>query len=101
MLRKFHATQLEKHGMSRAMINVLQGKSNNAVDDVYFIEDENTLRNEYLRAMDGVLIYTDVKEITMYSPEYQKMEAENKTLKEREDKLKSIMERLERLEQMD
>ena len=101
MLRKFHATQLEKHGMSRAMVNVLQGKSNNAVDDVYFIEDEETLRNEYLRAMDGVLIYTDVKEITMYSPEYQKIEQENKKLKERDDKLNDIMRRLKILEQGD
>ena len=99
MLRKFHATQLEKHGMSRAMINVVQGKSNNAVDDVYFIEDENTLRNEYLRAMDGVLIYTDVKEITMYSPEYQKMEAENQQYREQQDKLDDLMRRLEILEQ--
>lgn len=101
MLRKFNATQLEKHGMSRAMVNVLQGKSNNAVDDVYFIEDEDTLRNEYLRAIDGVLIYTDVKEITMYSPEYQKIEQENKQLKERENKLNDILHRLEILEQGD
>ena len=101
MLRKFHATQLEKHGMSRAMVNVLQGKSNNAVDDVYFIEDEDTLRKEYLRAMDGVLIYTDVKEITMYSPEYQKLEKENKKLKSRDEQLNDIRRRLEILEQGD
>lgn len=101
MLRKFHATQLEKHGMSRAMVNVLQGKSNNAVDDVYFIEDENTLRNEYLRAMDGVLIFTDVKEITMYSPEYQKMETEIKQLKSRDDQLNELVRRIEMLEQGD
>jgi hypothetical protein len=101
MLRKFNATQLEKHGMSRAMVNVLQGKSNNAVDDVYFIEDENTLRNEYLRAMDGVLIYTDVKEITMYSPEYQKLEKENKKLKSRDEQLDDIVRRLKILEASD
>ena len=98
MLRKFHATMLEKHGMSRALIRVLQGKSNNAVDDVYFIEDEDTLREEYLKALEGVLIYTDVKEITRYSPEYQRIERENKEYKKREDKIKNILERLERLE---
>ena len=81
MLRKFHATMLEKHGMSRYLVNVLQGKSNSSVDDVYFIEDEDTLREEYIKALDGVLIYTDVKEVTRYSPEYQKIEAENKELK--------------------
>lgn len=62
-------------------MNVLQGKSNNAVDDVYFIEDEEHLRNEYLQALDGVLIYTDVKTVDKYSPEYQKLELENKDLK--------------------
>ena len=46
MLRKFHATKLEQDGMNRALINTLQGKSNNAVDDVYFLQDENTLDKE-------------------------------------------------------
>jgi integrase len=98
MLRKFHATQLEKYGMSRALVNVLQGKSNNAVDDVYFLEDEQTLREEYIKALEGVLIYTDVKEITKYSIEYQKLEEENKKFREREEKLMEIFERLEKLE---
>ena len=101
MLRKWNATQLEKHGMSRYLVNVLQGKSNNAVDDVYFIEDEEHLRNEYLQALDGVLIYTDVKQIDKYSPEYHRLEKENKDLKEREEKLNDIMRRLEMLENGD
>ena len=91
-LRKFHATQLEKFGMSRAMVNVLQGKNNNQVDDVYFIEDEETLRDEYLNAMEGVLIYTDIKEVTKYSPEYHKLEAENKQLKEDNEKINIMWE---------
>lgn len=95
MLRKFHATQLEKHGMSRDLVNVLQGKSNNSVDDVYFIEDEETLREEYLRALDGVLIFTDIKEITKYSREYQELEVENKELR---GNLEDIYSRLEFLE---
>ena len=98
MLRKFHATMLEKHGMSRYLIKVLQGKSNNTVDDVYFIEDETTLRDEYLKAIEGVLIYTDVKEITRYSPEYQKLEQENKEYKLKEEKINDILARLEKLE---
>ena len=95
MLRKFHATQLEKHGMNRYMVNVLQGKSNGSVDDVYFIEDEDTLRREYLNALEGVLIYTDVKEVDKYSPEYLELENENKELKEN---LRNIIDRIERLE---
>ena len=98
MLRKFHATMLEKHGMSRYLVKVLQGKSNNSVDDVYFIEDENTLRDEYLKAIEGVLIYTDVKEVTRYSPEYQRLEQENKEYKAKQEQLDSILARLEKLE---
>jgi predicted nuclease with TOPRIM domain len=85
--------------MSRHLVNVLQGKSNNAVDDVYFIEDEDTLRNEYLKALEGVLIYTDVKEVTRYSPEYQKLKAENEEYKNQLDKVSSFEERLKALEE--
>lgn len=95
-LRKFHATQLEKHGMDRYLINVLQGKSNNTVDDVYFIEDEETLRTAYIEALEGVLIYTDVKEVNKYSIEYQQLEVENKQYRQN---LKDILDRIEKLEQ--
>lgn len=81
-LRKFHASMLEKHGMQRYLINVLQGKSNSGVDDVYFFEDEETLREEYLKALQGVLIYTDVKEITKYSVEYLELKNENQEYKD-------------------
>jgi predicted nuclease with TOPRIM domain len=73
---------LEKHGMQRYLINVLQGKSNSGVDDVYFFEDEETLREEYLKALQGVLIYTDVKEITKYSVEYLELKNENQEYKD-------------------
>ena len=95
MLRKFHATQLEKHGMPRYLVNVLQGKSNNAVDDVYFLEDEETLRHEYLKALEGVLIYTDVKEITRYSPEYQKLKSK---YDEKEAEVKEMNSRIAMIE---
>jgi integrase len=94
-LRKFHATSLERYGMSRDLVNVLQGKSNNNVDDVYFIEDEDHLRDEYLKAMEGVLIYTNVKEVNKYSIEYQQLEVENKEYKQ---KLDSILDRIAKLE---
>ena len=95
-LRKFHATSLEKYGMSRYLVNVLQGKSNNDVDDRYFIEDEDTLRDEYLKALEGVLIYTDVKEVNKYSVEYQQLELENKEYKQ---KLDLILDRIAKLEE--
>ena len=99
MLRKFHASQLEKEGMSRELINVMQGKSNGSVDDVYFFEDEEMLRNEYIKALDGVLIYTEVKEITKYSPEFQKIEEENVYLKEQNQKYQEVVDNIdERIE---
>ena len=45
-----------------------------------------------------MLIFTDVKEITKYSIEYQKLEEENKKFRDREEKLMEIFERLEKLE---
>ena len=84
--------------MSRELVNVLQGKSNNNVDDVYFIEDEDHLRDEYLKAMEGVLIYTNVKEVNKYSIEYQQLEVENKEYKQ---KLDIILDRIAKLEKGD
>ena len=87
MLRKYHATNLKKFGMDTYTINVLQGKSNGAVNDVYFFEDEETLLAEYIKAIEGVLILTDVKDYNRYSPEYIKMEKENEEYKEKIDKI--------------
>ena len=95
MLRKFHATQLEKHGMSREHIRTLQGKSNSRVDEVYFYADTGTLRQEYIKAMAGVLIFTEVKEINAYSEEYQLLLEENTNLK---NDLQDILGRIEKLE---
>ncbi len=81
MLRKYHATNLKKHGMDSYSINTMQGKSNGAVNDVYFFADEETLLKEYMDAIEGVLIMTDVKEYNVYSPEYVQMQSENEELK--------------------
>lgn len=90
MLRKFHASNLEKAGMNRYDINLLQGKSNNAVDDVYFFTDEDKLREDYINAMDSLLIFTEVKEFDKYSPEYLTMVKENNELREEVKKVKQI-----------
>lgn len=92
MLRKFHASNLKKAGMDRYQINVLQGKSNNSVDEVYFFEDIDKLKEDYIQYMDCLLIFTDVKEVTKYSPEYLSMVEEN-------NKLKAQVEKVEQLEQ--
>lgn len=97
MLRKFHASNLEKHGMDRYKINVLQGKSNNAVDDVYFFEDEEKLLEEYVKAMEGLLIFTEVKEIDRYSDEYKAIVKENKMLQEQSKKVEKIEEKVKEI----
>ena len=81
ILRKFHASSLEKAGMDIYSINVMQGKSNGSVNDVYFFADEEVLLEKYINAMDGVLILSEVKEYDKYSPEFVELENENKSLK--------------------
>lgn len=90
MLRKFHASQLEKYGMSRENIRILQGKSNGAVDDVYFYTDAETLKKEYLKAIEGILILSEVNKVNEYSEEYQLLLEENKKLKEQNKRIKQL-----------
>ena len=88
MLRKFHASNLKKAGMNEYSVNVMQGKSNGKVNDVYFFEDENKLREDYVNFLHGVLIFTDVK--TVKSPEFIKMEKENIELKKQNERIENL-----------
>ena len=97
MLRKFHSSNLAKDGMDRYLINVLQGKSNGQVDDVYFFEDENRLRDEYIKHMHSLLIFTEVKEVTQYSEEYVTLKNENEKLKESIAEIKRMQKELDEL----
>ena len=87
-LRKYHASNLVKAGMSREMVNVLQGKSNNAVDDVYFFEDENRLKDKYVECLPELVVMTDVVHITKSSREYQELLDNVNRLKSEVDELK-------------
>ena len=100
MLRKFHASNLEKAGMPRYLINVLQGKSNNAVDDVYFFEDENTLREEYLKYMHELTIFTETYSITVESEEVQLIMKENQELKKQVSEMLEMKSDLEKLKKL-
>ena len=97
MLRKYHATNLKKFGMDTYTINVLQGKSNGSVNDVYFFEDEETLLAEYIKAIEGVLILTDVKDHNRYSPEYIEMEKQNEEYKEKIDMITDEINALKKM----
>lgn len=92
ILRKYHATHLEKAGMDVYSINVLQGKSNGAVNDVYFFADEEALLEKYINAIEGVLILSEVKEYNRYSPEFMEIEKENEEYKKEIEGLKSDLD---------
>ena len=98
MLRKFHASSLYNDGMSIDKVNDLQGKSKTITDQSYFMVNPDDLKHEYISHLPSLLMRVDVERLDVKSPEYHKLESENKELKDREDKLKSIMERLEKLE---
>ena len=98
MLRRFHATQLEKSGLSSESIDLLQGRKPHGVAHQSYIRvSKSRLREEYIQA----LPYLMIEDINSVKTELEITKEENKTLKDREDKLKNIMERLERLEQME
>ena len=68
-LRKFHSSNLAKAGMERYKINVLQDKSNNRVDDVYFFEDETVLKQEYVKHIDVLLFFDESKKVEVLQSE--------------------------------
>ena len=97
MLRKYHASNLEKAGMNRYQINVLQGKSNGAVDDVYFLEDTEHLREEFVKYMHCLIFNSDVNMVDVYSDEYLEVLEENKRLRQQNDRIKSLEDSIENI----
>jgi len=95
MLRKFHSSQLSKAGMDRSKINVLQGKSNGKVDDVYFYEDEEALKNDYVQHMSELLIFTQVEKID--SPAVLEVKKENQILKSKLEDLEQLKSDVEHI----
>lgn len=88
MLRKFHATQLNMNGMDKTTVNVLQGKSNGRVNDVYFFEDAENLKEEFLRCCDGLLFFSEMEKID--APEVLEIRRENELLRERLEDLEVL-----------
>jgi len=99
MLRKFHSSTLSKDGMDRYLINVLQGKSNGSVDDVYFFEDENRLKEEYLKHMHSLLIFSEVREVTVHSEEFLELKKENDVLKKQVMKIQQMQDELNNIKE--
>ena len=95
MLRKFHASTLKNHGMSKEDINEMQGKGQNLVDEAYFFDDPNILREKYIEHMDAVTINLDVNTIDIRSPEYLELEQK---FKEKEAEIENFESRMDSFE---
>ena len=102
MLRKFHASSLMNDGMSRETVNDLQGKTKSAVDEVYFYNNPESLKDQYIQHLHAVTIMQDVEKITVKSPEFLKLENTNRelneTVREQQNKYDNILKRIEALE---
>ena len=95
MLRKFHATNLKNHGMSKEDVNTMQGKGQNIVDESYFFDDPDVLRDKYIEHMEAVTINLDINNLDIKSAEYLKLEQK---YEEKEAEVNNINTRLENIE---
>ena len=86
-LRKFHSTSLKNDGLSIDFVNALQGKSKTSVDEVYFLDDPETLKQEYIKHLNCLTVNMDVHNVDFKSQEYMELENENNMLKENYNKL--------------
>jgi integrase len=95
-LRKYHATTLRNNGLSIDIINSLQGKAKNKVDSAYFVDSPEELKKMYTEHV-GSLYVLDTNK---FKTENEVLREENQAYRERDEKISSILERLDRLEKM-
>ena len=96
-LRKFHSTSLKNDGLSIDFVNALQGKSKTAVDEVYFLDDPETLKQEYIKHLNCLTVNMDVNNIDFKSQEYLELEAENQSLKEDNERINLMWDEIQDL----
>lgn len=97
MLRKFHSTQLWNEGVSKELVDALQGRGKDQVHSSYFWENPEKLREIYIENLNCLTINLDVNQLDIKSPEYLSLETE---LKEKENALEDMDNRLSKMEQM-
>ena len=95
-LRKYHATTLRNDGLSIDIINSLQGKAKNKVDRAYFVDTPEELKKMYCEHVGSLYILDTNK----FRTENEVLREENQQYREREEKISSILERLDRLEKL-
>ena len=109
MFRKYHASTLLNDGMSRDMVNDLQGRTKPKTDMAYFFNNTETLKEEYIKHLPALTVMQEVEKITIKSPEVQLIESKNKELEDmnldlqervsmHEERYEGILARIESLE---
>ena len=81
--------------MSKEDINEMQGKGQNLVDEAYFFDDPNVLRQKYIEHMEAVTINVDINNIDIKSPEYLELE---KMYQEKEAEVENFESRMNSFE---
>lgn len=96
-LRKFHSTSLKNDGLSIDFVNALQGKSKTTVDEVYFLDDPETLKQEYIKHLNCLTVNMDVHNVDFKSKEYIELESENNELRKQNDETTRRLDNLEKI----
>jgi len=91
MLRKYHATRLRNDGMDITDINAMQGKTKNSVDESYFFEDPNKLKEKYIKHLSAITVLSKRTKRKIKPAEVIKLEIENKKLR---DEIKLLNEKI-------
>ena len=103
-MRKFHSTRLDEDGLSRDVIDALQGRGKNATRDAYFLENPDKLKELYMQHMHCLTINLDVNNLDLKSPEFVKLETElnekTQIIKNYEDEFEKINNRQDKLEKL-
>ena len=97
MLRKYHASTLMNDGMSKDLVNTLQGKSQTLTDQSYFFTDTDELKTEYIKHLPALMISKKVEKITVKSREFMELENRNNDLQKRMDNLTERLDHFENL----
>ena len=97
MLRKYHASALMNDGMSRDIVNDLQGRTKPQTENSYFFNDTDSLREAYVSHLPALMIGKEIEKITVKSKEFRQLESE---LKEKTEEVVSVNERISNIEKI-
>ena len=95
MLRKYHASQLFNDGCSMDFVDALQGRGKDATHSSYFMENPETLKEEYINHLDCLMINWD--SVTYKSPEFIELEEENRSKSKELSELGNRVKNMEEL----